>query len=338
LSEQKINSNSASFFSKFIKQRLPAILTCLVGLVLLVSGLQKSFEVDLFIRQIGDYDIISNPVLILLGAWGIIIVEFCLGTALILNYRPKIAIPPAVLLLLVFIGATGWAWYTGATDDCGCFGSWVERTPAEAMIEDIVFLGFLLFGWVFNKTSRNWPFHLKEGLLALALIIGFTLPLLTGTLPDRINRLISGPVEEGKEIFNLHGFSSHDLSKGRYLVVVMATDCSHCRALMEDLIIIGDEDELPPVIALVMNDEEQIEDFIDEFDLEFGLYQVPDDDFWRLLEDGEIPRTILIDNGIIIQYIHEGNGIGSSQLLGIKLNSSITISASFISIFFTSVA
>ena len=50
-----------------------------------------------------------------------------------------------------------------------------------------------------------------------------------------------------------------------------------------------------------MNDEEQREDFIDEFEIEFGLYQVPDDDFWRLLEDGEIPRTILIDDGIIIK-------------------------------------
>lgn len=301
MSEQKINSNSDSFFSKFIKNRLPVILPGLIGLVLFISGLQKSFEVDLFIRQIGDYDIISNPALILLGAWGIIIVEFCLGTALIINYRPKIMIPPAVLLILIFISATGWAWYTGATDDCGCFGSWVERTPAEAMVEDIIFLGFLLVGWIFNKTSRSWPFHLKEGLIVLAFISGFTLPLLTGTLPDRINRLISGPVEEGSEVFKLEDFSSHDLSKGRYLVVVMATDCSHCRALMEDLIYIGDDDELPPVIALVMNDEEQREDFIDEFELEFGLYQVPDDDFWRLLEDGEIPRTILIDNGIIIK-------------------------------------
>jgi hypothetical protein len=28
---------------------------------------------------------------------------------------------------------------------------------------------------------------------------------------------------------------------------------------------------------------------------------VPDDDYWRLLEDGKIPRTILVDNGIIIK-------------------------------------
>jgi thiol-disulfide isomerase/thioredoxin len=113
--------------------------------------------------------------------------------------------------------------------------------------------------------------------------------------------LISGPVEKGKEVFVLDEFSSHDLATGKYLIVVMATDCSHCRALMEDLIMIADEGGLPPVIALVMNDEEQREDFIDEFEIEFGLYQVPDDDFWRLLEDGEIPRTILIDDGIIIK-------------------------------------
>ena len=297
-----VNKNhSTSFLSSFIKRRLPIVFTCLVGLVLLISGLQKSFEIDLFIRQIGDYDIISNPVLILLGAWSIIIVECCLGTALIINYRPRLAIPPAGLLLLVFIGATGWAWYTGATDDCGCFGSWVERTPGEAMLEDVFLMGALLFGWVYSRTTKGWPFRLKEVLLVVAFLAGFSLPLLTGALPDRINRLVSGPVQEGEEVFRLDGFSPYDLTSGRYLVVIMATDCSHCRALMEDLILIGADEELPPVVALTMNNEEQREEFIDEYDLDFGIYKIPDDDFWRLLEDGEIPRTILIDNGVIIK-------------------------------------
>ncbi|MFC1493900.1 peroxiredoxin family protein [Thermodesulfobacteriota bacterium] len=294
-------SKTASFISNLFTHWLPVILTTLVGFILLISSLPKSFEMDLFIRQIGDYDIISHPLLTTFGAWCLVITEYTLGTALILNYRPRITIPPAVLLILIFIGATGWAWYTGATDDCSCFGSWVERTPGEAMVEDFFILGALIYSWFFNKTIKKWPFYIKESLIIVALLAGIVVPLLTGTLPDRINRLISGPVEEGKEVFRLDDFSSYDLSTDRYLIVVMATDCSHCRALMEDLIFIGDDDELPPVVALVMNDEEQREDFIDEYELDFGLYQVADDDFWRLLEDGEIPRTILIDNGIIIK-------------------------------------
>lgn len=298
---EKDKSKIALFISNLFTRWLPVILTSLVGLVLLISSLPKSFEIDLFIRQVGDYDIISHPVLTMFGAWGVVITEYTLGTALILNYRPRIAIPPAVLLILIFIGATGWAWYTGATDDCSCFGSWVERTPGEAMVEDLFILGALIYSWFFNKKRKKWPFYIRESIILAALVAGIVIPLLTGTLPDRISRLISGPVEEGKEAFRLEDFSSYDLSTGRYLIVVMATDCSHCRALMEDMIMIGDDDELPPLVALVMNDKEQREDFIDEYELDFDLYQIAADDFWRLLEEGEIPRTILIDNGIIIK-------------------------------------
>jgi len=301
LSEEKNNSKFSSSFSNFIFNWLPLILSILVGLVFLVSGLIKAFEMELFIRQIGDYDIISNPALILIGAWGIIITEFCLGTSLIINYKPGISIPPAALLIIIFIGTTGWAWYTGATDDCGCFGSWVERTPGEAIVEDIFLLAALLFSWKYNKKVKNWPFHLKEFLIIFAFLAGLVLPLLTGTLPDRINRLITGTGEGEYEAFNLEGFTSFDLSTGRYIIIIMSTDCSHCREEVDNLISISSDNSLPKVLALTMNDEEQREDFIDEFEPGFNIYQIPDDDFWRLLEDGDIPRTILINDGRILK-------------------------------------
>lgn len=301
LSVEEKSTKIASFISNLFTRWLPVILTTLVGLVLLISSLPKSFEMELFIRQVGDYDIISHPVLTTLGAWCVVITEYTLGTALIINYRPRIAIPPATLLILIFIGATGWAWYTGATDDCSCFGSWVERTPGEAMVEDLFLLGALIYSWFLNKTIRKWPSYLKESIIIVAFLAGITIPLLTGTLPDRISRLISGPGEKEYETFKVESFTSFDLTKGKYLLVVLATDCSHCRALMEEMILLGSDESLPPMVAITMNEEEQREDFIDDFDLEFEIYQISDNDFWLLLEDGEIPRTILTDNGRIIK-------------------------------------
>lgn len=301
MSEEKSISRPVSTASKFFKKIIPVLLTSLVGLVLLISSLPKSLEIELFMRQFGDYGIVTNPVLVMLGAWGVIITEYALGTALILNYRPRLTILPAILLFLIFIGATGWAWYTGATDDCSCFGSWVERTPGEAMVEDLFLLGALVYSWIFNRTSKAWPFRLRETFIAAALLAGVAVPLFTSTLPDRITRLIAGQEESAYETFEADSFTPFDLTEGRYLIVVMATDCSHCRALMEDIILIGSDKSLPPVVAVTMNTQEQREDFVDEFDPGFGIYQVSDDDFWRLLQEGEIPRTILADNGRILK-------------------------------------
>ena len=126
MSTENIDSGNVPARFKTIISFIPIILSAIVGLVLLVSGLQKAFGVDLFIRQMRDYEIITNPLLILLCAWGLIAFECCLGTALIINFRPKIAVPLGVMIFLVFIGATGYAWATGVTDDCGCFGAWIS--------------------------------------------------------------------------------------------------------------------------------------------------------------------------------------------------------------------
>ncbi|MBN1905150.1 MAG: hypothetical protein JW927_08640, partial [Deltaproteobacteria bacterium] len=93
MSAEDINTGNGPTIISRLKNWTPVILSCIVGLVLLVSGLQKAFGVDLFIRQIRDYDIISNPLLIIMGAWALITLECALGAALTVNFQPKIAVP-----------------------------------------------------------------------------------------------------------------------------------------------------------------------------------------------------------------------------------------------------
>ncbi|MBN2417903.1 MAG: hypothetical protein JXL81_00830, partial [Deltaproteobacteria bacterium] len=119
MSTENINYGNAVINYDKIKTLVPVILSGIVGIVLLVSGLQKAFEIDLFIRQIRDYEIITNPLLVIFSGWALITFECCLGAALIVNFRPRIAVPLAGILFLIFISATGYAWATGVTDDCG---------------------------------------------------------------------------------------------------------------------------------------------------------------------------------------------------------------------------
>lgn len=301
MSNENFNSGNVTARSNKVISLIPIILSSIVGLVLIVSGLQKAFEIDLFIRQIRDYEIITNPLLIIFFAWGLITFECCLGAALTINFRPKIAVPLGGFIFLVFIGATGYAWATGVTDDCGCFGSWIERTPGEAMVEDIILFAAIILALIWNRTYRKWPFFIKEIITVLALLAGLSIPVVAGPLFDRINTAITGPAKEGSEQFVIKDFSDKNFSAGKHLVIIMATDCSHCRAEMGNLNAMAEDKDLPDVTALCMNNKEQREEFEFDFEPAFEIYQIPDDDFWRLLGDGEIPRTVLIKDGIVVK-------------------------------------
>ena len=301
MSTENFNSGDVATFSKKYLSLIPIILSSIVGLVLLVAALPKAFEIDLFIRQIRDYEIITNPLLIIFSAWGLIIFECCLGAALVVNYRPKIAVPLGGILFLIFIAATGYAWATGVTDDCGCFGSWIERTPEEAMLEDVILFAALVVAWKWNRSFKTWPFFLKELIVVAVLLTGLLMPITAGPLLDRIDAAITGPVKEGSEHFVLEGIPGKDFNVGRHIVIVLATDCSHCRAEMDSLNMIAEDEDLPDVISVCVNGKKQREEFEFDFEPSFEIVQIPDDDFWRILGDGEIPRTILINDGVVVK-------------------------------------
>ena len=58
-----------------------------VGLILLGAAFMKATDMQLFIRQIRDYGIITHYVLVAVGAWGLIMVECALGVGLLVTTR-----------------------------------------------------------------------------------------------------------------------------------------------------------------------------------------------------------------------------------------------------------
>ncbi len=88
----------------------------------------------------------------------IIGVELGLGIALIQNhFFKRIVIPLTALLLVAFCIHLSYQIAIGQGGNCGCFGQFIEMTPTEALIKNIVTLGLL--GWLFaiskEKKSAN---------------------------------------------------------------------------------------------------------------------------------------------------------------------------------------
>jgi len=274
---------------------IPRFLAVAVGLVLFVAGVLKAVDPELFVRQIRAYGIIQGRLLLVVSAWGLIVLECGLGAALILVYRPKIVMPLTALLFLMFTGVTGWAWLTGATQDCGCYGAWIQHTPGQAVVENLVLLATTVLAWIGCRHTEMPQTRVKAWAVTTACLIGLAMPVAFGLPTWGINN--SDPEPPEFDPIQVHGFGDVDLSTGGYLIVLMGTDCLHCQEAIPELNMLSENSDLPMLIALCTSQEADCIEFTEEFLPVFPIGHISDDLFWRLLSDGDLPRTILLEDG-----------------------------------------
>lgn len=138
-----------------------------LGAVLLVAALAKALDVRSFAEQIHAQGLDAW-----LGAWPtagtlaylLLAVEAALGILLVTGVRRTFVLLPAGVLVLLFLILTGRdAWRDAhgllpADAACGCFGNLVERTPAQAFVQDLLMLvPALLLALVGREPQRRLP-------------------------------------------------------------------------------------------------------------------------------------------------------------------------------------
>jgi hypothetical protein len=270
------------------------LFAALIGVVLLTAAILKAYDIELFMRQIRDYQIITGNTILTISAWGLIITEFVLGASLLLFYRPKTAVPLSIILFCIFIGATLWAWITGVTEDCGCFGSWVKRSPSGAMIEDLMMLAILFLSWPGRDYLPGVMPRVKPLIVSAALLAGIILPVIFGPPVRSLLGIEKGEGASKENLFTVNGLKDVDLENGSFVFVLIGTDCSHCRDSVNDFNRLAKKTGLPGFIALSADPEDQIDSFVQELEPVFPVLQISEDDFYRLLGMGATPRSMLV--------------------------------------------
>jgi hypothetical protein len=279
----------------------PRVLAGFVGLVFLVAAVAKCVDMELFVRQIKAYGIVSQRPLLIVIAWGMVVLEIALGVGLVIAYRIKIIFSATTLLLVFFLGVTVWAWFSGATEACGCFGAWLERTPGQAALEDVVLLALTALAWAGFRRLQISQARWKTMAVWSACVIGLALPALFGFPFSGIQQSSSGAEETPLGRFSIQGLDEIALNNGTYLAVVMDRGCDHCQETIPELNMLAETPGLPPIVGLCVNGESDRMAFLEEFQPVFPLGQIEDDVFWRLLGDGDMPRTILTHDGTVKQ-------------------------------------
>lgn len=119
---------------------IPRILSIIVGIVFLFSGLMKLLDVSAFQSLIIQYGLSFFQYLAPL----IILIEILLGLALILSVQQRITAIVSICVLLIFSGAYTYGYLVNSVEDCGCFGNLVKSTPAITYIRNTVLIAILV--------------------------------------------------------------------------------------------------------------------------------------------------------------------------------------------------
>ena len=281
------------------RYNVPHLIAGAVGIVLLSAAFIKMMDMDLFIRQLRDYGIISNYLLLSLNARALIALECALGVGLLLFYKPKLTLLLTSVLFLIFVGATGWAWLTDVTKDCGCFGAWIKRTPGEAVLEGLILLALTLVAWGMSRPSRKPEVRSKKWVIAAACLAGLILPAVFGFPLTSVdpNQTRAGDILLSD--LQIEGPYPVNLAHGDYLLVLMDTDCSHCRDAVAVVNWLAEDPDLPEVFGLSFNNEDQLEKFRKDLQVIFPIGNITEEDFLRLLGDGNLPRTFLVRDRVV---------------------------------------
>ncbi len=268
-------------------------------MVLVAAAVIKAMDIMLFARQIEAYGIVNNAVLIKTAAWFLVSAEFGLGAALLLFYRPRLVIPLSAWIFFFFLGVTIYGWLSGAVDNCGCFGGVLNNSPRREALFNAVMLGIITTVWLERNRWRYVPSRPKAGFVAAACVIGLLLPLnsISYTPSPDLKRIdIASPGRMA-----MVGGDPVPFDRGRHILIIMGTDCGHCLDRVGDMDSLAESDGVPGVLALCRNNEDERRAFMDEFDPSFSIGEVQNKVFWDLLGDGDMPRTMLLEDGLILK-------------------------------------
>lgn len=277
-----------------------AISIC-IGAVFIGAAVAKAWDLDYFVRVLRLYGFVSSRHSLAVAAWCLVVIELGLGWALIVSYRPKVALALTAALLSLFVCAGAYAWLHGLTEDCGCFGKWVSRSPKHAVVDGALMLAATLFCRIVHAAPPGTLIRFRALSVWAVSAVGLLLPAMFGFSFSGADQGGLRPANMERIPHFLEGLAEVDLSRGLHLLVLIDTECGQCGESVAALNALAEDGELPNIIAFSRNDDDARSQFEDAFGPVFSVLKADEDTFWKMLGEGAVPRTILIRDGDVLR-------------------------------------
>jgi hypothetical protein len=268
------------------------------ALVFLAAASAKALDLPRFVEQITGFHVAPEGWAPLLARL-FVTVEFGIGTASLVNFRPRISIGAGILLLVFFIGVLGYAMATGYAGDCGCFGGAATAAGLPAITKNVL---FIIFGLVALGVLGGRGRHAWQGVAALAgLGLGLLAPIVGSTLP--FARLVTESKPGGRFDHIVVEEFAGDLARGSYLVAILDPGEPASVAAAAPLNALAAA-HLPPVVGVFQGDNTAMVTFLFEHAPEFdGMGHAPREGLRRFYR--RLPVVLALRDGEILAAWHE---------------------------------
>lgn len=283
-----------------------------LGCVLLFAVWAKMLDPTAFVDQIRleklDFLLPAQAVALIALA-----LEAGLGLALLFGLRRKWVLIPSVLLVAFFLFLTGRAWWLTAhglrseAEACGCFGTLVQRTPAQAFWQDLLLLVPPLFLAFLGRDRRGRLFPPLRTAVAVAgalAVLGFAWKAPELPLDDLATRLSPGvKIEEicagadAEKICLSTIFP--ELEEGRHLAVMAKLDSPELAEAMSSLNAYASKGDNPTLWLLVSSTPEEERAFFWKWGPVFQIRQAPPAMLRPLYR--RLPRAFEVEDGRVVR-------------------------------------
>ena len=273
----------------------------LVGIIFVFTGIAKVIEPWKFLQHISKLKLLQSSSSLLFAAFTFTAIESALGVALILGVFPSIIIPASILLFIGLMILTYWSTSSGLTEDCGCYNCWVDVSPTQSLILDIVYIVLLAFALI---KGNYQPTVLWEWVMVLATFVS------SGTLTFASFEYFE---KNGSPYIDLSPLQTNrtwqpkwlgedkdsKLMSGNNIVIFLSTECPQCKKWLNVLKLVHYRDDLPEVVGVVdINTVNERQEFVESYGLNYPVIGV-DAKQYEKLQIISVPTAFLLKDGVI---------------------------------------
>lgn len=284
-----------------MKERLAHILKIVLGVVFIVSAILKIVDMDRFEIYVYSYHFFSLNFSFLV-ARAAVILELVLGLGLVFNLFHKLMWWGSVLMLLGYSGFLVYALVLGRTDNCHCFGEYLQFNPWQSLIKNIVLLA--LFALVYRVNSRRF----KHDVLALiGMVIACCVAVFVISPPDNYTPNYKASQDLNRELFEealqQSPLDTLNLKEGKKVVALLSSSCEFCVLAARKLSLMQQFYGFPEkdILYVFMGNEESIRDFYQESQSATYPYVIYEDVPHLLkINNGMFPLVVMMDHGAIV--------------------------------------
>jgi len=279
----------------------PVVLKVLLGLLFIASAVLKLFDMDRFEIYIYSYHFFSLNFSFLVARVAIIL-ELVLGIGLVSNTSHKLFWWGSMAMLAGYTLLLLYALIIGRTDNCHCFGDFLQFDPKQSLIKNGVLM--LLFLLIYRVEEWKTPYRWL--ILCLAIMIS-TIGVFVASPPDNYTPAYASEQNLQIGLFNEMlddaPLDSLHLKEGKQVVCIFSTGCEYCQMSARKLSLMQQFYVFPTdrITYVFMGNEEGITKFYERS--ESSHYRdVLYPDVVRLLKsvNGNLPVVVLLEDGAVV--------------------------------------